>query len=41
MWGTGGLVWLAVTATGYLAAGIIAFEFGEHTAKRCGTLSRY
>ncbi len=41
MWGTGGLVWLAVTATGYLAGGIIAFQLGEHTAKRRGTLSRY
>ena len=41
MWGTGGLVWLAVTATGYLAGGIIAFQLGERTAKRRGTLSRY
>lgn len=41
MWGTGGLVWLAVTATGCLAGGIIAFRLGERTAKRRGTLSRY
>ena len=40
-WGIGGLVWLLVTAVGYLAAGILAFRLGEHTAKRRGTLARY
>jgi hypothetical protein len=40
-WGMGGLVWLLVTAAGYLAAGIAAFRLGEHTAKRRGTLARY
>ena len=39
--GMGGLVWLVVTATGYLAAGILAFRLGEHTAKRRGSLARY
>jgi ABC-2 type transport system permease protein len=38
-WGMGGLVWLLATA--YLAAGILAFRLGEHTAKRRGTLARY
>jgi ABC-2 type transport system permease protein len=41
LWGMGGLVWLAVTAAGYLTAGIAAFTLGEHTAKRRGTLGRY
>ena len=40
-WGMGGLVWLLVTAAGYLTAGIAAFRLGEHTAKRRGTLARY
>jgi ABC-2 type transport system permease protein len=41
LWGMGGLAWLAVTAAGYLAAGIFAFSLGEHVAKRRGTLGRY
>ncbi len=40
-WGMGGLVWLLVTAAAYLAAGILAFRLGEHTAKRRVTLARY
>ena len=40
-WGIGGLVWLLVTAAGYLTAGIAGFRLGEHTAKRRGTLARY
>lgn len=40
-WGMGGLVWLLVTAVGYLLAGIAAFSLGEHVAKRRGTLARY
>jgi ABC-type multidrug transport system permease subunit len=40
-WGMGGLVWLLVTAAGYLLAGILAFRLGERTAKRRGTLARY
>ncbi|MGH3622070.1 MAG: hypothetical protein ACRDQ5_09815 [Sciscionella sp.] len=40
-WGTGGLVWLVVTAAAYPAAGILAFRLGERTAKRRGTLGRY
>lgn len=41
VWGMGGLVWLAVTAAGYLVAGVVAFSVGERTAKRRGTLARY
>ena len=41
LWGTGGLVWLLVTAAAYLAAGIGAFKLGERTAKRRGSLGRY
>jgi hypothetical protein len=40
-WGTGGLVPLLATAAGYLAAGMIAFRLGDHTAKRRGSLARY
>jgi hypothetical protein len=36
----GRLVWLLVTAAGYLLAGILAFRLGEHTAKRRGSLAR-
>jgi hypothetical protein len=39
-WGMGGPVWLLATAAGYLAAGILSFRRGEHTAKRRGTLAR-
>jgi ABC-2 type transport system permease protein len=40
-WGMGGLVWIAVTAAGYLATGIAAFGLGRRTAARRGTLARY
>jgi ABC-2 type transport system permease protein len=40
LWGTGGLVWLLVTAAAYLA-GILAFRLGERIAKTRGTLARY
>ncbi len=40
-WGMGGLVWLALTAGGYLGAGVLVFGLGERTARRRGTLSRY
>ncbi len=41
LWGTGGLVWLLVTAAAYLGAGILAFRLGERIAKTRGTLARY
>jgi ABC-2 type transport system permease protein len=41
LWGTGGLVWLLVTAAAYLAAGILVFRLGERMAKTRGTLARY
>ncbi|PSL01648.1 ABC-2 family transporter [Haloactinopolyspora alba] len=40
-WGMGGLVPLLVVTFSYLAAGIVAFGFGERVAKRRGTLGRY
>ncbi len=40
-WGTGGLVWLVVTAAAYLTAGILAFRGLERVAKTRGTLIRY
>jgi ABC-2 type transport system permease protein len=40
-WGTGGLVWLAVTAAAYLAAGIIVFRLLERITKVRGTLGAY
>jgi hypothetical protein len=40
LWGTGGLVWLLVTAAAYLAAGILAFRLGERTASTRITLAR-
>jgi ABC-2 type transport system permease protein len=41
LWGTGGLVWLLVTAAAYLNAGILAFRGFERVAKTRGTLTRY
>jgi ABC-2 type transport system permease protein len=41
LWGSGGLVWVLVTAAAYLAVGILAFHLGERTAKRGGTLGQY
>ena len=40
-WGTGGLVWVAVTAAAYLAAGILTFRALEHLTKVRGTLGSY
>lgn len=40
-WGIGGLAPLLITTTAYLAAGVLAFTWGERTAKRRGTLGRY
>ncbi|MGH3297679.1 MAG: hypothetical protein ACRDP7_38380, partial [Trebonia sp.] len=40
-WGTGGLVWLAVTAAAYLAAGITVFRVLERITKARGTLGAY
>lgn len=40
-WGTGGLVWLAVTAAGWFLAGVVVFKLGERTAQRRGALSHY
>ena len=41
MGGTGGLVWLAVTAAGWFLAGVAVFKACEHAAQRRGALSRY
>ncbi|HEY3953168.1 MAG TPA: hypothetical protein VGM53_07325 [Streptosporangiaceae bacterium] len=41
LWGPGGLVWVVVTAAGYLTAGIVAFRAGERMARVRGTLARY
>jgi hypothetical protein len=41
LWGTGGLVWLIVTAAAYLAAGITAFRVLERITKIRGTLGAY
>ncbi len=40
-WGTGGLVWVAVTAAAYLAAGLVVFRALEHVTKRRGALAAY
>lgn len=40
-WGTGGLVWVLVTAAAYLAAGIIAFRVLERAARVRGVLGSY
>jgi hypothetical protein len=40
-WGTGGLVWVAVTAVAYLAAGIITFRVLERITKVRGALAAY
>jgi len=40
-WGTGGLVWVAVTAAAYLAAGLAAFRVLERITKARGTLANY
>lgn len=41
LWGTGGLVWVIVTAIAYLAAGIGTFRLLEHITKTRGTLGAY
>jgi ABC-2 type transport system permease protein len=40
-WGMGGLVPMAAASFGYLALGVLAFTWGERTARRRGTLGRY
>jgi ABC-2 type transport system permease protein len=40
-WGRGGLVWVLLTAAGYLAAGIAAFRIFERAARSRGSLARY
>ena len=37
-WGTGGLVWVAVTAAAYLAAGLAVFRLLERITRARGTL---
>lgn len=39
--GDGGLLWVAVTATGWLLLGAYAFHRGDRTARRDGSLNRY
>jgi hypothetical protein len=41
LWGTGGLVWVAVTAAAYLAAGITVFRVLERITKARGALAAY
>jgi hypothetical protein len=41
LWGTGGLVWVIVTAIAYLAAGIGTFRVLEHITRTRGTLGAY
>lgn len=41
LWGTGGLIWLIVTAAAYLTTGILAFRAGERIGKTRGSLGRY
>jgi ABC-2 type transport system permease protein len=40
-WGTGGLVWVAVTAAAYLTTGLIVFRVLERITKTRGTLAAY
>jgi hypothetical protein len=40
-WGTGGLVWVMVTAAAYLAAGITVFRILERVTKARGALAAY
>ncbi|MDR2983472.1 MAG: hypothetical protein LBV34_01400, partial [Nocardiopsaceae bacterium] len=41
LWGTGGLVWIAITAAAYLAAGVAIFRVLERVAKARGALGAY
>ncbi len=40
-WGTGGLVWVVVTAAAYLAAGLVVFRILERITKARGALAAY
>ena len=40
-WGTGGLVWVVVTAAAYLAAGVVVFRVLERVTRARGTLGVY
>ncbi len=40
-WGTGGLVWVAVTAGAYLVAGLAVFRVLERATKARGALAAY
>jgi hypothetical protein len=40
-WGTGGLVWVMVTAAAYLVAGLVVFRVLERVTKARGTLAAY
>jgi len=40
-WGTGGLVWVAVTAAAYLLTGLVVFRVLERVTKTRGTLTAY
>jgi ABC-2 type transport system permease protein len=41
LWWTGGLVWVAVTAIAYLAAGLVVFRVLERITRTRGTLGAY
>jgi ABC-2 type transport system permease protein len=41
LWGTGGLIWMAVTAAAYLAAGLVVFRVLERATKARGALGAY
>lgn len=41
LWGTGGLIWLLVTAAAYVTVGLLAFRAGERAARTRGSLARY
>ncbi len=41
LWGTGGLVWVAVTAAAYLAAGLVVFRVLERITRSRGALAAY
>jgi ABC-2 type transport system permease protein len=40
-YGDGGLVWLTLTAAGWLLLGAVAFHRGDRSARRNGSLTRY
>ena len=41
LWGTGGLVWVIITAAAYLTIGLGAFRLGERITRTRGTLGAY